>query len=267
MDNTGLLKSALKIVDELNELMLRCSEDDYNLSNLEIDLLKEKTRHTYDLLLKLASSSIEQDKPEVQGLEYVETEKESPEPEIVVEEKNSEKTGIEQKIDSNEPIESEPEAELNILSEDDAEIIEKSEIDTVNNEELISDKQKTDGQETLDDFDLFSGASIGDKFEEKKTVVEKISEEKKTESVGDKIQQDKISELKSAIGINEKFFFINELFDGDMKNYNEAIEKLDTVARLEEGFLLLKELREENDWKEDNDAYLQLSGFVNRKFK
>jgi len=179
MDNTGLLKSALKIVDELNELMLRCSEDDYNLSNLEIDLLKEKTRHTYDLLLKLASSSIEQDKPEVQGLEYVETEKESPEPEIVVEEKNSEKTGIEQKIDSNEPIESEPEAELNILSEDDAEIIEKSEIDTVNNEELISDKQKTDGQETLDDFDLFSGASIGDKFEEKKTVVEKISEEKK----------------------------------------------------------------------------------------
>jgi len=85
--------------------------------------------------------------------------------------------------------------------------------------------------------------------------------------VGDKIQQDKISELKSAIGINEKFFFINELFDGDMKNYNEAIEKLDTVARLEEGFLLLKELREENDWKEDNDAYLQLSGFVNRKFK
>lgn len=267
MDNTGLLKAALKIVDELNELMIKCSEDNYNLSNLEIDLLKEKTRHTYDLLLKLVPLSVEQDETEVQVLEHVEMEKDSPEPKIVVEEEKPEETVIEQKIEIENTIESEPETELNILTEDDSETIEKSELDTDNNEESISDEQKTDNQEVPDDFDLFSGSSIGDKFEEKQTIVEKISEDKKIESVGDKIQQDKISELKSAIGINEKFFFINELFDGDMKNYNEAIEKLDALAGLEEGLLLLEELREENDWKEDNDAYIQLKEFVDRKFK
>ena len=37
------------------------------------------------------------------------------------------------------------------------------------------------------------------------------------ESVAEKQKHKKISDLKTAIGINEKFQFINELFDGNMK--------------------------------------------------
>ena len=113
-----------------------------------------------------------------------------------------------------------------------------------------------------ENLDLFSTA-----FEpEAKTVAEEISERVNKESLAEKFQKDKITDLKEAIGINEKFYFINELFDGVMKEYNEAIETLNSKPSMEEATTYLNQLKEERDWKENTEAVGQLKGILERKF-
>ena len=113
-----------------------------------------------------------------------------------------------------------------------------------------------------ENMDLFSTA-----FEpEAKTVAEEISERVNKESLAEKFQKDKITDLKEAIGINEKFYFINELFDGVMKEYNEVIETLNSKPSMEEATTYLNRLKEERGWKEDAEAFGQLKGILERKF-
>ena len=101
-----------------------------------------------------------------------------------------------------------------------------------------------------------------------KTTVESIKEKVDSEitSLGDKLQKKPIKSLKSAIGINDKFQFINELFDGRMKKYNEAIEKLDTADTLEDALNTLDTIAKEKEWDSENPSYEQLRDFVERRY-
>jgi len=114
-----------------------------------------------------------------------------------------------------------------------------------------------------DSFNLFSDPETDENI----TVLDKISESQQSESVADKVQKDKTTSLKLAIGINDKFFFINELFDGNMKEYNEAIDKLDEFTSLNGAHDYLKSLVEKYKWGIDSDAYSQLTGFIDKKLK
>ena len=79
------------------------------------------------------------------------------------------------------------------------------------------------------------------------------------------MQRNAIKDLKAAIGINEKFLFINELFKGNMKEYNDSIFKLNEYKSLEEAVQFLDELKEKHKWDSDMVAYLTLNDFVERK--
>lgn len=280
MDNTGLLTATKKIVEELNELLKKYNEEGETLSQIDIDLLKGKTRNTYDLLMKLSSSSIDQvDEVLVDVVEMVTppaientTKKGDANQEEFIEKPDesiiNEAPIIE--VDIEISVEDESGEATISLVETDSDIISENSADEipeiVAEAEIISTEAKEILSETVE-IDLFSENTIGEKFEEQKTVVEKISEEQKIESVGEKIQQDKISGLKNAIGINEKFYFINELFGGDMKLYNEAIENLDNLNDLDSAANLINEYKSQHNWIADNDAFIQLSDFVNRKYK
>jgi hypothetical protein len=69
--------------------------------------------------------------------------------------------------------------------------------------------------------------TIGDRFEDEPTVHEKIASAQPLRTVASHQQRKPISDLKKAIGLNEKFLFINHLFDGNLQVYNQAIEYLD----------------------------------------
>ena len=101
---------------------------------------------------------------------------------------------------------------------------------------------------------------------ETKSVVEKIAKERPVESIGEVIQSKRIVNLKLAIGINEKFFFLNELFEGKMNEYNDAIEELDQKDTFKDAVEHVELLKENKNWDEDSEAYVQLKGFLERKF-
>ncbi|MCL2682787.1 MAG: hypothetical protein FWE63_04790 [Bacteroidales bacterium] len=75
-----------------------------------------------------------------------------------------------------------------------------------------------------------------------------------------------IRDLKSAIGINEKFLFINELFKGNMKEYTDAIVALSDAETLDLAHEVLIPLKSKYEWREDSAAYITLVDFLQRRF-
>jgi hypothetical protein len=116
-------------------------------------------------------------------------------------------------------------------------------------------------------IDLFGNVqTIADKYKtEKESLNEKLQKTKIDKSIGSRLQHHKIKDLKSSIGINEKFQFINELFKGNMKEYNESILIFNNASNLDEALNFLNGLKEKYGWKEDLPAYLTLKDFVERK--
>ena len=109
--------------------------------------------------------------------------------------------------------------------------------------------------------------TIAGQFQGSKTVRDKIADAREDKSIAEKLQQHPVSDLKKSIGINEKFSFINELFDGDMDSYNSAIEQLNTSPTMSEAMnVLSNQLATKFGWSHDGESYLQLKNLLERRF-
>lgn len=100
----------------------------------------------------------------------------------------------------------------------------------------------------------------------RETVKASPSKKKADESVAEKLQRNKITELKSAIGINEKFQFINELFDGNMKEYTVAIDQLNSFHSFAEAESYLANLQKVYKWNPDNLIVSTFEELIQRRF-
>ena len=86
-------------------------------------------------------------------------------------------------------------------------------------------------------------------------------------SLAAKFQQNPVRDLKSVIGINDKFLFVNELFGGSMEKYNKSIENLNDLKTLNGAMIYLNELKIELQWNNSNEAFHKLSDLILRKFE
>ena len=86
-------------------------------------------------------------------------------------------------------------------------------------------------------------------------------------TLAERLQQNPVRDLKSAIGINDKFLFVNELFGGSMEKYNKSIENLNDLKTLKGAMIYLNELKIELQWNSSNEAYQKLKELVSRKFE
>lgn len=76
-----------------------------------------------------------------------------------------------------------------------------------------------------------------------------------------------IDDLKSGIGLNEKFLFIRELFGNDHLAYAEAIEKLNAAPSLESAEeILASEVLPQQQWDLETEAALSFLHLIFRRF-
>ena len=87
------------------------------------------------------------------------------------------------------------------------------------------------------------------------------------QSLADKYQHESLNDLRSAIGINDKFLLVNELFGGSMEKYNKSIDNLNDLKTLNGALVYMNELRVELQWNSNNEAYKRLLELVHRKFE
>lgn len=76
-----------------------------------------------------------------------------------------------------------------------------------------------------------------------------------------------IDDLKSGIGLNEKFLFIRELFGNDHLAYADAIEKLNAAPSLESAEeILASEVLPQQQWDLETEAALSFLHLIFRRF-
>lgn len=76
-----------------------------------------------------------------------------------------------------------------------------------------------------------------------------------------------IQDLKSGIGLNEKFLFIRELFDNDHQAYADAVSNLNAAGDLAQAEEIIgKTLMPHYQWQADNEAVVNFLHLVLRRF-
>lgn len=96
------------------------------------------------------------------------------------------------------------------------------------------------------------------------TFSEKIQVE--DNSLAARLAKKKIENLSSAIGINEKFLFTNELFDGNTEQFLKEIGVLNQQNSMEQANQYLEGLAVKNEWNVEEQPYLKLVALVGRKY-
>ncbi|MDT8401822.1 MAG: hypothetical protein RQ743_09010 [Bacteroidales bacterium] len=101
---------------------------------------------------------------------------------------------------------------------------------------------------------------VADKFAHLASRInEKVGDSKKT---GGKTRSLPVTDLNKAIGINDRFYFIRELFDGREDSFRETINKLNNAATREEASAILDDTVKE---MADSEPAHQLLELVERK--
>ncbi|MBC7937241.1 MAG: hypothetical protein H7Y86_17995 [Rhizobacter sp.] len=90
--------------------------------------------------------------------------------------------------------------------------------------------------------------------------------ETKTE-LFDSLKEAPIRDLKKAIGINDKFLFVNELFRGDDTMYERSIKTINGFSIYPEAeYWIKRELKLKLGWDDRNDVVKQFDQLVKRRF-
>lgn len=82
-----------------------------------------------------------------------------------------------------------------------------------------------------------------------------------------KLKNKPISDLKTGIGLNDKFWFINELFDGKGEPYNDMIDKVNSIGSYTDALTYIEgEVKPNFDWSEKNKTIEKLLKLIYRRY-
>lgn len=209
------------------------------IPQIEIDRVLSRIRNLYDSLIVLRNASIEpaKDEPEIAS---------QPISEIEIEESVSVSKTEQPKDDKLIEVEKEKAIE----STDDI----KSPVEI--SQDLPTEKEKPvdikKEPETL--ADLFRNS--------KSFRNEELAEKNPVRDLSVKLQSQPISDIGSAIGLNDKFLFIKELFNGNSETYEETISYLNNAPNFNNAF---NYLNEHFDWEMENPLVQKLLDLARRK--
>jgi hypothetical protein len=98
---------------------------------------------------------------------------------------------------------------------------------------------------------------------------ESLNDRLKTErpELGSILKEAPVRDLRKAIGINDRFVFINELFRGDENMYERSIKTINSFTALGEAeFWIQRELKTKIGWNESNETVQHFDQLVRRRF-
>ncbi len=114
---------------------------------------------------------------------------------------------------------------------------------------------KTVLQKEINEIAGGNNASINDKLKQSKI------------DLGDSLTEAPIRDLKKAIGINDRFLYINELFRGDENMYERSIKTINSFSILPEAeYWIQRELKTKIGWSDGNETVKQFIQLVRRRF-
>ncbi len=260
----------------------RLQRKDYDIHQLDVELLQEKTRDIYDQLFELANTLKKPLPFETVSIPEKETviNKEIKEDKAIVEEEpkavKPEAAPVESISEPEQPIIEKPDAEpKNEMPLPPPEIIIEPKPEPIVQVEapkptpivevpkpiippaVQSPRMDIPEEKSKSTIDLFSDAAEA-------TVSDQYTKHEEP-SLAEKMQRANFTDLRQEIGINEKFLFINELFGGDLGRYNATIDDLNEQKTAAGINAYLIELKVSNQWQDENEAFQKLKTLLDRK--
>ena len=264
------------------------------MNQLDVDLLMENTRKLYDTLCSVKCNMDVDSIP----MEIEEVEEELRNSEIQ-EEEEFRNSGIQEEIEDEEEIEdvfesSEIEEEYEEFESDFEDDIEEDLEEEEFGDSGVQDEEEIEDEEDEEEF-RDSGIQGEEDIEEEKEEEQEQEEQQQeqedsgiraykkvytidAQTLGDKLesaadtslaarlQRKPVADLAAAIGINDKFLLLNELFGGSMEKYNKSIRALNNFSTLLGAKTYMSELQIEFQWDCESDAYRKLDDLVERRF-
>ena len=272
----------LQLKRQLGRMMVQVDymyRNDREMSRLDLDIMMERTREIYNLLCDYQADSVEKEvvEKEIVNTEIneggelknrdVELEIETPEdilrdPEPIEEEEDVE----EEKVIENNDVKVENEENT---SDEEDEVIEK---------EIVEDKPEEISEETQEETKHVLEVSEDDEdeedWEDEDDEMFRIEPESKEPEVTEpednslaaRLQRAHVSDIRMAIGINDKVMIVNDLFGGSVERYNKSIDALNDFPTLSGARVYMSELQIELQWDTESTAYKMLNDLVERRF-
>ena len=175
-------------------------------------------------------------------------------------------------------------------SEDEADLNERAEEKEPEQQEVNEEKvQEENGKEEAEEQEIKSGTeapvteesvleqaektgesrqAIYEKFKGRKTSLhDKLQEKAKGKAIADKLKLTPVSDLRYAIGLNEKAVFIKELFRGDKQSFKETLDKLNNAGSYAEAVDYLDStIKHHYQWDEDSQSVEKFMELIYRRF-
>lgn len=107
--------------------------------------------------------------------------------------------------------------------------------------------------------------TISEKYEQQKSIFDNISASVNQEDIASKFKQTHV-DLRTAIGVNEKFMFINDLFSGNLREYTDFIQRLNDTESSEKAIELLMKTKDEKRWVASSLSFTTLKEIMIKKF-
>lgn len=92
---------------------------------------------------------------------------------------------------------------------------------------------------------------------------EQMGTMKGEDDIADILKTKPLSSLLDAIGVNDKFLFIREIFNGNLNDYSQAISRLESAQNITDARAVIMSYTGDNN---ENEAVKQLLDLVKRKF-
>ena len=271
MENKKLLKFLLRDLSELEELITE--KEDNSFDELEMEFLQTRVssaKRMIQILFNNENSPANEnaDKQKVIVTETIDektvvqkeiTEK-PVEKSIIVEDKTE--SEIEENFEESEKeVREEVEDALDRITEEVDEVEKEEEIELKEEQETAHEIVE-DNKVELEEKKVIVEANqrLGDSFSKEKSVNDLV--DSKNSKLEDKISNRPVKSIKTAIGINDKFQFIRELFDGNAEVFTNTVFALDAKKDINEA---VKYLQQNFKWKK-NETSLKFVNLVKRRF-
>jgi len=288
--NMNQFQEKLKLtIEEIKQLTDRIISSK-DISQIEIDILLSKLRDTYSLCLGFDNKEEERKfeinekmpKEIIELVEVFELEKTEDVVEEEIEEEIEEEEVEEEEIIEEEIEEKEEEEEvkevilekktpsvLKYLNEnmpksmnfafEEKPLVKEEAIEKVVEEivESVKEEVKTESPKTT---------TLGEKYQNQASLFESMSNKTEKNDINSKLNQSR-ADLRTAIGVHEKFMFINDLFSGNLREYTEFIQNLNAAENLDNAKDIIREVKEKKRWITTSLPYTTLENVVERKFK
>lgn len=125
-------------------------------------------------------------------------------------------------------------------------------IPTLAHQESVKQKQQKELHETIG---ADRSGSLNDKLKQANL------------ELSDALQESPVKDLKKAIGINDRFLYIKELFRGDETMYERSIKTINGFSIYPEAeYWIKRELKLKLAWDESNPAVKQFDQLIRRRF-